>query len=183
MNKISVMKFKTVFAIAIICFFVIGCKSKMAVDYNNIVVKDQQSLAKSMEQTEPQLKNYFTNYEYDSIASVSSRMEAKIDSIIRDIQNRPAPKVKQGENFKKAVLNYFDYMKTIYTSYKNYGSESTPEGRIIGLAVISRVTNSEDKAIADMKQAQRIFAKDNGFKIQSSNQKQSGSLTASPANQ
>ncbi|PYM05300.1 MAG: hypothetical protein DMF15_16125 [Verrucomicrobia bacterium] len=144
MNKISVMKFKTVFAIAIICFFVIGCKSKMAVDYNNIVVKDQQSLAKSMEQTEPQLKHYF---------------------------------------FKKAVLNYFDYMKTIYTSYKNYGSESTPEGRIIGLAVISRVTNSEDKAIADMKQAQRIFAKDNGFKIQSSNQKQSGSLTASPANQ
>ena len=180
--KFLVMKFKTVFAIAVVCCFAIGCKSKMAVDYNNLIVREQQSLAKSMEQTEPQLKNYFANYEYDSIASVSSRMEAKIDSIIHDIQNRPAPKVKQGENFKKAALNYFDYMKTIYTSYKNYGSESTPQGRIIGLAVISRVTNDEDKAIADMQQAQRIFAKDNGFKIQAAKEKQSGSMTASPPN-
>jgi hypothetical protein len=155
----------------------------MALDYNNMIVKNQQSLAKSMDATEPQLKNYFSNYEYDSIASVSSRMEAKIDSIIQNIQKTPAPKVKQGENFKKAALNYFDYMKAIYTSYKNYGSENTPEGRMIGVAVISRVTSQEDKAIADMQQAQRIFAKDNGFKIKSSRQKQSGSYTASPASQ
>jgi len=177
------MKFKTVFTIAIICFFAIGCKSKLALDYNNMIVKSQQELARSMDKTEPLLKNYFANYEYDSISSVSSRMEAKIDSILREIQKKPAPKVKQGENFKKAALNYFDYMKTIYTSYKNYGAEGTPEGRIIGLAVISKVTNSEDKAIADMRQAQRIFAKDNGFKIKSAGQKQTGSLTASPPNQ
>ena len=177
------MKFRTVFTIASICFFAIGCKSKMALDYNDMIVKKQQSLAKSMDATEPQLKNYFANYEYDSIASVSSRMEAKIDSIMRDIQNKPAPKVKQGENFKKAALNYFDYMKTIYTSYKNYGSETTPEGRIVGKEVISRVTSQEDEMIADMQKAQRIFAKDNGFKIKSTNQKQNGSLTASPANQ
>ena len=174
------MKFRTIFAVAAVCFFAIGCKSKMALDYNDLIVKNQQSLASSMDQTEPQLKNYFANHEYDSIASVSSRMEAKIDSIIRNIQQRPVPKVKQGENFKKVALNYFDYMKTIYTSYKNYGNESTPEGRIIGLEVIARVTNQEDKVIADMQQAQRIFAKDNGFKIKSTSQKGNGSLTASP---
>jgi len=174
------MKFRTIFTIAAICFFAIGCKSKMALDYNNMIVQNQQSLAKSMDQTEPQLKNHFANYEYDSIASISSRMEAKIDSIIRVVQSKPAPKVKQGENFKKVALNYFDYMKTIYQSYKNYGTESTPEGRIIGLAVISRVTSQEDKVIADMRQAQRIFAKDNGFKIKSATQKGNGSLTASP---
>jgi hypothetical protein len=177
------MKFRTIFAIAVICFFAIGCKSKTALDYNNMIVKNQQSLANSMDQTEPQLKNYFANHEYDSIASISSRMESKIDSIMRNIQQKPVPKVKQGENFKKAALNYFDYMKTIYTSYKNYGNESTPEGRIIGLAVISRVTDQEDKVIADMQQAQRIFAKDNGFKIKSAGQRENRSMTASPANQ
>src|SRR5689334_10184145 len=177
------MKFKTVFAIAVVCCFAIGCKSKMAVDYNNLIVKEQQSLAKSMEQTEPQLKNYFANYEYDSIASVSSRMEAKIDSIIHDIQNRPAPKVKQGENFKKAALNYFDYMKTIYTSYKNYGLQITPQGRQTQLQIMSLVIDQEDKMIADMQQAQKIFAKDNGFKIQSEKKSQQGSLTANPPNQ
>lgn len=177
------MKFRTIFTIAAICFFAIGCKSKIALDYNDMVVKNQQSLASSMDQTEPQLKDYFANHEYDSIAAVSSRMEAKIDSIIRNIQKKPVPKVKQGENFKKVALNYFEYMKTIYTSYKNYGNESTPEGRIIGLAVISRVTNQEDQVIADMQQAQRIFAKDNGFKIKSAGQKENRSMTASPANQ
>jgi hypothetical protein len=71
-------------------------------------------------------------------------------------------------------------MKTIYQSYKNYGTETAPEGRMIGLAVISRVTSQEDKVIADMQQAQRIFAKDNGFKIKSGSQRGNGSLTASP---
>jgi hypothetical protein len=174
------MKFRTIFTIAAICFFAIGCKSKMALDYNDMIAQNQQSLAKSMDQTEPQLKDYFANHQYDSIAAVSTRMETKIDSIIRDIQQKAVPNVKQGTNFKKAALNYFEYMKTIYTSYKNYGNETTPEGRIIGLQVISRVTNEEDKVIADMQQAQRIFAKDNGFKIKSATQKGNGSLTASP---
>jgi hypothetical protein len=179
-KKFLVMKCGTIFVIAAICFLGIGCKSKTALDYNNVIVQKQQTLAKSMDQTEPQLKNYFANYQYDSIASVSARMEAQIDSIMHFIQSKPAPNVKQGANFKKAALNYFDYMKTVYTSYKNYGRETTPEGRIIGLAVISKVTSQEDNAIADMRQAQRIFAKDNGFKIKSATQQGNGSLTASP---
>ena len=58
----------------------------MALDYNNLIVQNQQSLANSMDRTEPLLKNYFANYEYDSIASLSGRMEAKIDSIMRNVQ-------------------------------------------------------------------------------------------------
>jgi len=171
------MKFRTVFTIATICFFAIGCKSTIAKDYNDMIVKKQKSLAVNVDQNEPKLRNYFANYEYDSIASISSRMEAKIDSIIKDITNKPAPKVKQGENFKKAALNYFDYMKTLYTAYKNYGSQTTPEGRIVGREVIARVTPEEDLMIAQLKEAQRIFAKDNGFKIRSV--KESRSYTAS----
>jgi hypothetical protein len=175
------MKFKTFFAIATICFFAIGCKSTIAKDYNDMIVKKQKSLAVSIDQNEPKLRNYFSNYEYDSIASVSSRMEAKIDSIIKDITNKPAPKVKQGENFKKAALNYFDYMKTLYTTYKNYGSQTTPEGRIVGREVMARVTPEEDLMIAQLKEAQRIFAKDNGFKIKPA--KQTTSFTANSPSQ
>src|SRR5215813_1604314 len=112
-----VMKFKTLFTIATICCFTIGCKSKIAKDYNDMIVKKQKSLAESIDENEPRLRNYFSSYEYDSIASISDRMEAKIDSIIQTIKNKPAPKATQGENFKKAALNYFDYMKTLYTTY------------------------------------------------------------------
>ena len=176
------MKFKTIFSIAIICFFAIGCKSKIAIDYNDMIVKKQKDLNASMDKTEPALKNYFASYQYDSIVGVSSRMEASIDSITRSIKNTAAPKVKQGENFKKAALNYFDYMKSVYTGYKNYGLQTTPEGRQIQLEIMSKLTGQEDKAIADMHEAQRIFAKDNGFKIESEKKSQSRSLTASAPN-
>jgi hypothetical protein len=176
------MKFRTVFSIAVVCFFVIACKSKVAMNYNDLIVKKQKVLNASMDKTEPALKNYFASYEYDSIVSLSSRMEASIDSIARSIKNTAAPKVKQGENFKKAALNYFDYMKSVYTGYKNYGLQTTPDGRQIQLEIMSKLTGQEDKAIADMHEAQRIFAKDNGFKIELEKKSQSKSLTASPPN-
>jgi len=181
LTKFLVMKFRTIFAITAICFFAIGCKSKIAMDYNDMIVQKQKGLAADMDATGPNLKNYFASFEYDSIASIGSRMETKIDMIIKEIQNKPAPKAKEGENFKKAALRYFDYMKSIYTSYKNYGLQTTPEGRQIQLQVMSMVVKHEDGMIADMQDAQKIFAKDNGFKIKSA--KKNVSLTASPPNQ
>jgi len=174
------MKFRFVFTFSLFCPFLIGCKSRVAMDYNNMIVKNQQELNKSIDITEPSLKNYFASYEYDSIASISARMEAKIDSIIGAIKKTPPAKVQQGENFKRAALNYFGFMKSIYTSYRNYGLQTTPEGRQFQLQVMSTMISQEDKAIADMQKAQRIFAKDNGFRIQSEKKRESNSLTANP---
>jgi hypothetical protein len=176
------MRFKNILPIAIICFFAIACKSKIAIDYNDMIAKKQTKLGEGIDMVEPNLKNYFASYQYDSIASVSSRMEAKIDSIMREIKSKPAPKVKEGENFKKAALHYFDYMKSVYTSYKNYGLQITPEGRQIQQQIMSMVVSREDKAIADMQQAQKIFAKDNGFKIKVEKKGQNNSLTANAPN-
>ena len=172
------MRLKTILPIAIICFFAIACKSKMAIDYNDLIAKKQTELGESIDKVEPNLKNYFASYQYDSIVSVSSRMEAKVDSVMKEIKSKPAPNVKEGENFKKAALHYFEYMKSVYTSYKNYGLQTTPEGRQIQQQIMSMVVSQEDKAIADMQQAQKIFAKDNGFKIKVEKKSQSNSLTA-----
>ena len=176
MNKRLVMKGRTIVAIALICILIAGCKSKLAKDYNDMIVERQKNLGKSMDQAAPLLKDYFASYQYDSIASVSSRMETKIDAIIKDIAKTPAPHVNEGENFKKAALHYFDYMKSIYTSYKNYGLQNSPEGRQIQLQVMTLIINNEDKMIAEMQNAQKIFAKDNGFKIRPSKQNSSVAL-------
>ena len=168
------MNCKAVVTIITIALLAAGCKSKIAIDYNDMIVDKQKGLGKSMDEAGPLLKSYFASYQYDSIATVSARMEMKIDTIIRDIAKRPAPRVNQGENFKKAALHYFSYMKSIYTSYKNYGLQNSPEGRQIQLQIMSMIINNEGKMIADMQKAQKIFAKDNGFKIKPS--KQNGSL-------
>lgn len=167
------MKGKTIVTIAMICFLGIGCKSKVAMNYNDMIVARQKNLGKSMDQAAPLLKIYFASFQYDSIASISSRMEIRIDTIIKEIAKKPAPAVKQGENFKKAALHYFDFMKSIYTSYKNYGLQNSPEGRQIQLQIMTMIINNEDKMIAEMQKAQKIFAKDNGFKIQPSKQNSS----------
>jgi len=134
-----------------------------------MIAKKEKSLELSMNESEGKLKSYFSGFQYDSIASVSTFMESKIDSIVAEIKRTPAPKVKQGENFKKAALQYFVYMKSIYTSYKDYGLQTTPEGRqVVAKTIIPEITGQEDKMIADLHEAQRIFAKDNGFKIRSS---------------
>lgn len=160
------MKFNVV-ALALVCFLT-GCKSKVAIDYNDMIVAKQKKLGKSMDEAAPLLKSYFASFQYDSIATVSARMETRIDTIINEIAKKPAPRAKQGENFKKAALHYFDYMKSIYTSYKNYGLQNSPEGRQIQLQIMTMIISNEDKMIADMQKAQKIFAKDNGFKIQPS---------------
>jgi hypothetical protein len=61
------MKRKAIVAAAIICFLAIGCKSKIAMDYNDMIVDKQKNLGKSMDQAAPLLKNYFASYQYDSI--------------------------------------------------------------------------------------------------------------------
>ena len=167
------MKFRIFFAVAGICFFAMGCKPKIAIDYNDMIAQKQKSLGTAIDTAEPKLKNYFASFEYDSIVNVSNRMETKIDSILREIKNKPAPKVNQGENFKNVVLRYFDYMKSIYTGYKNYGLQTTPEGRQIERQDMSIILSQEYKMIADMQEAQRIFAKDNNFKIRAANQNNS----------
>ena len=162
-NKNDVMKFKLFIVIASLSL--LGCKSDIARKYNDMIVQQQNKLKAGMDEAEPRLKNYFATFEYDSIVSISGRMETKIDSIEQEIKNKPAPKADQGENFKKAVLNYFDYVKSVYANYKNYGMQDNPKGRMYAVQDIAVILKQEDKVFDDMLKAQSIFAKDNNFKI------------------
>lgn len=138
-----------------------------------MIVQQQNILKKGMDEEEPKLKNYFATFEYDSIVNASARMEARIDGIIQKIQKESAPKVEQGENFKKAALDYFSYFKSVYDSYKNYGSQTEAQGRMYAGQGMTMILSEENKRIADMLEAQKIFAKDNNFKIKESTQNNS----------
>jgi len=158
------MKFNLL--IVMVAIFMVSCKSNNgAVKYNNLVVEQQNKLKAAMDENEPKLKGYFSSFEYDSITAISTRMEAQVNSIIETLQKEPAPKAEQGENFKKAVLNYFDYVKSVYDSYKNYGTQTEAQGRMYASMDITRMLSHENKVFDDMLEAQKIFAKDNKFKI------------------
>ncbi len=159
--------------IAITCVLLLACKSDVARKYNDMIVQQQNKLKAGMDEAEPKLKNYFASFEYDSIVSISTRMESRIDSIIQKIKTEPAPKAEQGENFKKAVLNYFDYVKSVYANYKNYGLQDNPKGRLYAVQDIAMILKQENKIFDDMLKAQSIFARDNNFKIREVKQENS----------
>jgi len=143
-----------------------GCKSKTAYNYNEDFLKKEKSLEPEITATETKVSSYMISEQWDSIAVAGEKMEKLIDVIIKDIKDKPAPDVKEGQNFKDAGIRYFEYMKKMYTVYKDYGRETSPEGRDSQLTRLKELTENKDVEITNIQDAQRKFAEANGFKIE-----------------
>lgn len=158
------MKFKLPFYIAIL-FFIASCQSKSAFEFSNTIVKMEKELVPDIEKTESDVQRYISVANYDSIAIAGQRMESLVDAKLTELKNLPAPKAKDADNFKIASIHYFEYLKSIYTSYKNFGMQKTDETREIEKDKLLDLVNKKQAAIDDMQNAQRRFADANGFKI------------------
>src|SRR5215471_337807 len=149
----------------IACISFSSCKSEQAKKYSDLIVSKQNAIDSKIEKATSQLSIYFGNYQYDSIVSVSSRMESEITAAKNDIQKTPAPKLKEAENFKQQALNYLDFKKSIFTTYKDYGLQTTPEGREMLRENMVAVLSQEKIYNSNLEAAQINFAKANHVKI------------------
>jgi hypothetical protein len=140
-----------------------SCKSKSAFNYSQNFVQKERSL--NMDLTESKVKGFFSSEQYDSIGAIGERMEKMVDTKIKEIEDEPAPDVKEGANFKKAGIEYFQFIKSLYASYKEYGY-AKPEEREEKFARISALTDKEAVVIGDIQRAQQKYADANGFKIE-----------------
>lgn len=150
-----------------VCFTLFAaCKSKSAFNYNQKLVKIEQSLNPDVEKAEADVAVYNRNDQYDSIAYVGQRMEKLIAEKIDELENETAPGVKEGETFKRAYIRYFKYIKSAYTAYRDYGTASSNEERETVLTRIKEIVRTKDAVVADLKMVQLNFANANGFKLQ-----------------
>jgi len=159
------MKLRILSAIIIICFYVIACKSEKAKKYSDLIVKKESSLENNIAQATKKLQLYFISDETDSIVAVSGRMEDEINAIMQDIKNTKAPKLKEAENFKDETLNYLEYRKNLFETYKNYGLQTTPEGREMQRMNMTAMQSQENIMNHNLEAAQINFAKANHVKI------------------
>ena len=143
-----------------------GCKSKSAFDYSQNFVKKEQSLLPDINSTEANVKRYAALEQYDSIAVAGERMEKLVDAKLKEIKDEAAPDAKEAENFKEAGIRYFSYIKSMYTSYKNFGSAGSPEARATEMQKLQELVNNKAAAIADMQRVQKKYADANGFKLE-----------------
>src|SRR5690349_701148 len=122
------MKLSIVVAIVLLAT-VTGCKSKTAFDYSEKIVKQERELGPDIEKADQQMAKYLETQTYDSVISISTRMERLVNSKLEVIKSSEPPSVAEADNFKKAAIRYFDYMKSMYSSYKNYASQTGEEDK------------------------------------------------------
>lgn len=143
-----------------------SCKSKDAFNYSESFVKKEKSLLPDITRTEDDVKRFLAAEQYDSIAIAGERMEKIVDAKLKEVKDEPAPSVKEGDNFKEAGIKYFQFIKSMYTGYKDYGNAKTPEDRDAEMSKLRDIVEKKTKAIEDMQAAQRKFADANGFKLE-----------------
>jgi phospholipase/lecithinase/hemolysin len=121
-----------------------------AVNYNNKIIAMGNNLQPDVEATENNVAKYFDAGNYDSISVAGERMEGIVQKKIDEINAMPAPDAKNVGSFKAAVIDYFKFIKSLYTDYKEYGLADTEEKRAQVALDIQKVVNRKQEALDDL---------------------------------
>jgi hypothetical protein len=159
------MKLKQVSA-ALVLIAMISCKSKTAFDYSQAIVKMENQLSADLAKADLRVAEYMEAQKTDSAIMITRQMEALTDSTLKEIQELEAPKVKEGDNFKKEAVRYFSYIKSIYTSFHRLTMAATDEQKEIERQRLARIIKDKNDATGAMQEAQLKFAAANDFRIE-----------------
>jgi hypothetical protein len=144
-----------------------ACKSnsKAARDYNNDIIGKESILEPEITATESNVKKYYEAGEYDNLAAAGEKMESLVQKNIDEIKAMPVPKAKGADSFKAAMIRYFTFIKSLYTTYKEFGLAGTDEKRQEKLQEIQKIVGEKQGILSEMQGEQRKFAEANNFKL------------------
>lgn len=159
------MKLNQLAAILLLTGF-LSCKSKTAFDYSEAIVKMENELSADLVKADLKVSKYLDAKNTDSAVVMTKQMESLADSKLKEIQNLEAPKVKEGDNFKKAAVRYFSYIKSIYISFNRFTMAANDEQKEIERERLAKIIKDKKEATDAMQEAQRKFAAANDFRIE-----------------
>jgi hypothetical protein len=157
---------KKMITLVLIIVSIVSCKSNNAFKYSQDFVASEKKLMPMIETTETKVEKYITLKQYDSMAIVSEKLENAIGETIKDAKTKPAADAKDGEKFKVDVIKYFEFLKSVYASYKDYGNAATDEARQEEIIKMQQLLSKKTEVVKIIQTAQKDFAKANGFKIE-----------------
>lgn len=149
--------------------FVIGmisCQSKTAFDYSETIVQMETELAAEIAIVDEKVNEFLEAKKTDSAIVMSRRMEELAEEKLQEVQKMNAPKVAEGENFKKAAVRYFTYIKSIYSSFSKLTMAETEKEKEAERKKLSKIIGEKNQIARAMQEAQRKFAVANDFRIE-----------------
>ena len=142
-----------------------SCQSKEALNFSEEIVKKENSLENDIKNTEASVKNFLAASQFDSMAVASERMASIVDTKLNEIKGLKTPDLKYAGDFKANAIEYFNYIKDVYTSYAKFAKAGTDKLREKEYSNMQDVVNKKDDVIRKMREAQKKFAEANGFKL------------------
>jgi hypothetical protein len=158
---------KAIILLSICLITLVACNqnSRQALKYTESIVKKEKDLIPSIQKTENGIERLMQTGNMDSVHILSSNMEMLVDAKIREIEATPPPAVPLAQDFREASVKYFQFMKNIYTGYKNMASQQSPGAIQTEQEKLLRIVSLKQAAIDSMQAAQRRFAAANGFLV------------------
>jgi hypothetical protein len=157
---------KKIIGVLVIVVSIVSCKSNNAFKYSQDFVASEKKLMPMIENTETKVEGYIGLKQYDSMAIVSEKLENAIGETIKDAKAKPAADAKDGEKFKVDVIKYFEFLKSVYASYKDYGNAATDDARQEEVVKMQQLISKKAEVVKIIQTAQKNFAEANGFRIE-----------------
>ena len=163
------MKYIIFVSIAFLLVFV-SCKSEkneQAVTpqkFNEKIVLLEESLEEPLLKAEAEIKVRSEKADFTGMAQSAKAMEDTVSKKISEIK-KIAAVGKGGEDFKTVAVRYFEYIKSIYTSYRNIAEAKTEEARVEATKKMNDVLNSQPAVLSNLQTSQQKYATDNNFVV------------------
>src|SRR6185436_12552076 len=142
-----------------------SCKSRTAMSFSETIVNKERSLQPEIIKTESKVKTFSDAGQFDSMAVVSEKMERLVNDRLEEIKKLKTPELEFADEFKNDAIDYFTYMKKVYTYYVKYAKAETDELKDKEMKNMQELVSKKDEVIQKMQSSQKKFADANGFRI------------------
>ncbi|ANH84005.1 hypothetical protein A8C56_16005 [Niabella ginsenosidivorans] len=134
-----------------------------AKQYSDEVLRMQQSLAEPIRQAENEIKAFGDSANYSGMAGAAGKMESLIQGKIDTLNKIDAASFQGGADFKTVVIRYFEYLKSVYSSYKEIGNAANGVERLKATDDMYQKLSAQQDVEERMRTSQTRFAALNGF--------------------
>lgn len=133
-----------------------------AVQLNERIMALENSLGEPMLKAEAEIKARSDNNNVAGVIQSAKAMEDSVQLRVDEIK-KLSPVGVGGEDYKVVAVRYFEYLKSIYTTYKEIAEAKDDNVKIEKAKQMQSIVASQPAVLANLQQAQQKYAADNGF--------------------
>jgi hypothetical protein len=165
-----IMKNISVFLLLFVTVFA-ACRNEKkeeltALAFSERIVTLETSLGQPLSDGENLMRSYSESNNFPGMTQLAKSLEETVQSKITQIENISVSKMKGGKAFKKSALDYFGFIKSIYTTYGKIGAASSEGARLAAVRELGLLLNARQMVVDRMQQAQQQFALENNFNVE-----------------